>query len=84
MRISIVRFYALSGAGVMQDKIDRANNNMGKYTIFINKKHTLAHIVPKGSDISTRVPIRAKLMKESDTTVEAYLYIKLVPYLVGL
>ena len=84
IRISMVRFYALSGEGVAADKTEKANANMGKYTIFVNKAHTLAHIVPKRTNIITRVPIHARLRKESDKVVEAYLYIRCAPYLVGL
>ena len=42
---SVERFVNLTMS--LADKIAKANKNMGKYKIFVNKKHTLAHVVVK-------------------------------------
>lgn len=78
--VSVERFVPLTMS--LADKIQKANDNMGVYTILVNRKHTLAHVVIKGEDMYMRVPIKAKkLMRESDQTVEAYFMVRLHGYL---
>ena len=80
LSIAIERSIALNTG--KDERIERANTNVARYTIFINKKHTLAHIIPKGDEIWVRVPIRAKkLIKESDFTVELYFQVRMGSYL---
>lgn len=81
--IAIERGYALNCKG--QDKIEKANENMGKFTIFINKRHTLAHIVAKGETFWVRVPLASAktLITASDKAVEIYFVARLSKYLVG-
>jgi len=81
--IAIERGYALNGKS--QEKVEKADANMGKYTIFINKKHNLAHIVAKGENFWIRVPIMAykSLIVASDQAVEIYFVARLTKYLVG-
>ena len=79
---SVERFINLTMS--LQDKIAKANENMGRYTVFVNKKHTLAHVCIKGDDMYMRVPIKAKkLHKEPDGVVEAYFAVRLHLHLVG-
>ena len=81
--ITIERGFALNGKA--EEKIEKANANMGKYTIFINRKHNLAHILAKGENFWMRVPIASgkMLAVASDKDVEVYFVARLTKYLVG-
>ena len=77
---SVERFVALTIP--LAEKMERANANMGKYTIFVNRKHTLAHVCIKNEDMYLRVPIKAKrLHRESDGIVQVYFAVRLHLYL---
>lgn len=67
-----------------QDKINKASENAAKYTIFVNRKHTLAHVVFKGQDMWVRVPIKAKgLHKVEDAVLAAYFDVRLKGWLIN-
>jgi len=65
----------------LRDKMEITDANMGKCTIFINKKHTLAHVLFKSDDVLMRVPIKAKLLREPDAVVQTYMSIRLEKHL---
>ena len=77
--VAVERFYRLTAS--LADKMEKANANVAKYTVFVNKKHTLAHLLFKEDDVLVRIPVKAKLIKEPDHVVEAYLSVRLGAYL---
>lgn len=79
---SVERFMNLTMP--LSEKVEIANQKMGRYTVLVNRKHTLAHVIVKGDDMYVRVPIRAKkLHLEKDHVVTAYFAVRLNALLVG-
>ena len=76
---SLQRFTSLTMRLI--DKMEITDCNMGKCTIFINKKHTLAHVLFKSDDVLMRVPIKARLLREPDHVVQTYMSIRLAKHL---
>lgn len=80
--IAVQRFFPLTTS--LAEKIEITNKNVGRYTVFVNRKHTLAHVVCKGDDMYMRVPIKAKnLHREPNHVVEIYFTARLRQYLIG-
>jgi hypothetical protein len=57
---------------------------VANWTIFINKKHSIAHVVPKAGGFWTRIKMNGKMKNETDNMVEMVLYFQLAPYLIGV